>query len=418
MNITKLRGITLFILLSGLFCIFSLPVAAQGTFRVTVNSFRVNQQTNEGLRASDGADDEAKFISHVGTLDAAGAFNFGEISGSQINNLATNPGGIQTMPTLSLFSGEIGLNTRAVSIIPTIWEMDDLSNLMLQNSYRNDIRTSQRSLTSELASILRNRPPMELGKFLLSGSATGINLSTMPRLAGGIPQDRPIGMMTTGLNQFGFSPQVLVLTFDSADFMSRTDFGNGVGVVPVRYVDAAGMGGDYTLFLKVERTDQASSCPGMSDFTSTFTGRATLTISNTSKPMPRVFEQEISFPVEFTNCRTVMRIANFTPITPPEYDTAVGRNTTTVNQASGGTGGFNLGTGRVEISITLGFLNTNRAVGNSTLPLELTTDGGKKDPNTGVLTLVGEGAFSGGYLGSSGSRGSITVTGSFSPRPR
>ena len=44
-------------------------------------------------------------------------------------------------------------------------------------------------------------------------------------------------------------------TYDSAEFMSRTDFGSGVGIVPVRYVDPKSFAGDYTLYLQVERVN-------------------------------------------------------------------------------------------------------------------------------------------------------------------
>jgi hypothetical protein len=54
-------------------------------------------------------------------------------------------------------------------------------------------------------------------------------------------------------DQFGFIPQMLVLTYDSADFMAHTDFGVGVGVVPIRYVDPSSFAGDYTLYFQVER---------------------------------------------------------------------------------------------------------------------------------------------------------------------
>ena len=48
-------------------------------------------------------------------------------------------------------------------------------------------------------------------------------------------------------DQFGFTPQVLVLTYDSADYFSRTSFGFGLGIVPVRYVDARVLGRLYAL---------------------------------------------------------------------------------------------------------------------------------------------------------------------------
>ncbi len=207
MNATKLRQFILFILLCGLVCIETTRVAAQqGNFLVTLSRFKVNRQTNEGLRAMDGAGDEVKFITHVGTLNAAGAFSYGEVSSLTIRNLVTSPDEFQTMSPLTLFNGEIGQDTKAVVIIPTIWEMDDLYNLQLMPDYRADIGRSRTALTRELAAIIRDRPALQLSKFLLSGSMLGINLNTMKKLARGIPQDRPIGMQAAGINQFGFMP--------------------------------------------------------------------------------------------------------------------------------------------------------------------------------------------------------------------
>jgi hypothetical protein len=63
-----LRRSAAFILLCGFFCIASLPVNAQRTnFRVTLNGFKVNLQSLEGLRVVDGMGDEVYFINHVGT---------------------------------------------------------------------------------------------------------------------------------------------------------------------------------------------------------------------------------------------------------------------------------------------------------------------------------------------------------------
>src|SRR5215203_2863631 len=125
MRTTKLLRFTLFILVCGLFGIGSLPAAAQ-RFRVTMNSFRVNQQTNEGLRAMDGANDEVRFISYVGTLNAAGAYQFGRNApDSVMRGITANPNGFQNIsPAITFFDGEIGGDTRAVLIIPSIWEWD------------------------------------------------------------------------------------------------------------------------------------------------------------------------------------------------------------------------------------------------------------------------------------------------------
>lgn len=265
----------------------------------------------------------------------------------------------------------------------------------LASTYNGKIDDSKSDLGTEVASIIRNRPTFELSNFLRSGS--GLRINSPMSLAGGIPQDRPIGMHTTGLNQFGFSPQVLVLTSESAASISRLDS----GIVPVQ-------------------------CPGLTDFTSTFSGRAVMTTSNGNAPGP--FTRDISITVAFTNCRRTVQITNPVPIVtdPFTIQTPGGarQNITTVTKTGGGNGIFEAGIGRLEITpITLHFEHSlSQKLGIFAAPSDLTVNlttqgaGSKKDAASGEITLVGSGQFSGGFLG--GSTGNITVTGSFSPHPR
>ncbi len=177
----------------------------------------------------------------------------------------------------------------------------------------------------------------------------------------------------------------------------------------MHYVDAPGMDGDYILFLKVERTDNLPDCAA--NLTSVFNGSAVMTLTIPGQK-PRTFTEPISLPVEFTDCRRSIRITNFPAITTVQYQTPLGPNTTTVTQSGGGTGSITQANGDLRIPITLGFVHTYRALGNSTLTLNLT---GTESEN---FTLDGSGTFSGGYLGTVGSTATVRITGSFSPRPR
>ena len=84
----------------------------------------------------------------------------------------------------------------------------------------------------------------------------------------------------------------------------------------------------------------------------------------------------------------------------------------------GGFGGFDSSNGRIVLPITLRLENSNIFLGNSTLPLTLVAAGAAdmKNPDTGSVTLRGTGTFVSGAL--NGSQGTLTVTGTFSPRPR
>lgn len=421
MNTTKLQRFALFILLCGLISIVSVK-AQQGRFRVTLNGYLVNQQTNDGITL-DGSGDELTLVSHVGTVDSSGRLNriiWGNIFTSIMRGLQRGNGfpnntpwlrtsaTINANPPAALFEGDIVQNTNAAVIIPTIWEWDGVSNLNLMRNYADAIDRDRDALARSVVGTINTPPPLELVKFLKDGNSVGINNTML--LGYGFPQDRPIGMNTAG-SQFGFTPQVLVLTFQAADFISRTNFGRGMGIVPVRYVDASSLQGDYTLFLQVERLDNMPSCPAA--LTSTFTGSGELTTTNKNATGP--FSSNITLAIEFADCRTSIRITNFSPITNTSQ-TQLGQNTSTITMTGGGTGTFDSSTGRLEIPITLGLRNSLQVFGNSTLPLRLAAEGpNKKNAQDGSVTLVGTGTFAGGAL--NGSQGTVRVSGSFSPRP-
>lgn len=155
-----------------------------------------------------------------------------------------------TIPPTAYFEGELAAQGQAVVIIPNIWSIDGNSNLDLVGNYLREVRGSRSNISVSVLNIRRNHEAIELRNFLRSGTSMGIR-NTMS-LAIGVPQNRPIGMQPISNGQFGFTPQVLVVTHESARFMSTADFGFGPGIVPVRYVDHPSFGGDYTLFFQIE----------------------------------------------------------------------------------------------------------------------------------------------------------------------
>ena len=155
-----------------------------------------------------------------------------------------------TIPPTVYFERELVQNTSAVVIIPTIWVVAGPDDLGLHDSYQTQVNHDRSALGRAVARIIRGPQPLALDSYLRPGASMGLN-NTM-RLAIGVPQERPIGMQPER-DQFGFIPQVMVFTYDSAEFMSHTDFGFGIGVIPVRYVDPQGFAGDYTLYFQVER---------------------------------------------------------------------------------------------------------------------------------------------------------------------
>ena len=124
-------------------------------------------------------------------------------------------------------------------------------------------------------------------------------------------------------------------------------------------------------------------CAFTDSLTSTFTGRAVLTTNNPNAPEP--FPSNLNLTVKFTNCRRNVDIVTF-PAIVNSFNTPLGPNTSTVTMTQGGSGPFNPSNGNMVLSMTLGFENTIRLFGNSTLPLTLTTEG---NGTNGNITLDG-----------------------------
>lgn len=262
----------------------SQPVnAIRGRFRVTLNGFKVNRQSNQGLLLAwdavtfhpswqmvNAAGEQPSTRPHRQETSTIGSIPENRTQGgtaSTRGGLRTGDGfptetpwqrtlpinhhnGPATIPPTVYFDGEIVQRVNAAYLIPTIWVVNGPSNLDLVGSYHSQINRDLPALGRAVARIIRGPQPLTLESYLRPGASMGLN--TGLRLAIGVPQKRPIGMQPER-DQFGFIPQVLVLTYDSAEFMSRTDFGSGIGIVPVRYVDAQSFAGDYTLFLQIER---------------------------------------------------------------------------------------------------------------------------------------------------------------------
>jgi hypothetical protein len=255
--------------------------AIHGRFRLSLNGFKVNHQTNQGLLA---AWDAVTFYPNTAMVDASGLMSdiYGNFFSDAIGSTPEEPrrggsassrGGLQTgdgfptrtpwqrsvpyttglpatTPPTIYFEGELVQNRNAALIIPSIWYMCGRYNLGLAEAYHRQIEHDREALGNAVGHIISGPQPLRLEFYLRPGDSMGLRNSM--ELAFGVPQNRPIGMRLER-DQFGFIPQVLVLTYASADFMAHTDFGLGFGIVPVRYVDPPSFAGDYTLYFQVER---------------------------------------------------------------------------------------------------------------------------------------------------------------------
>jgi hypothetical protein len=248
----------------------SLP-SKSGRFRVTLNGFTVNHDTYDHALGYDGQGDEVYIIVDAVDFNGAGAILsrrnlqtpiMGEANGQGDRiqaGRATDRGGLRTgnqfptnepwrragalmerQPPMLLWEGTLtndGMRegTTAALIVPTIWERDELPQFV--ETYRSNLDT-------RLAGYVRtlNASDLSLGNLIGGASplgdyevGTGINLAS---------HDRPPSVW----------PKRLLLTYDIAQqAASSTRDGLGTGIFRVRYQDSEDLGGDYTLYIQVER---------------------------------------------------------------------------------------------------------------------------------------------------------------------
>jgi hypothetical protein len=277
----------------------------QGHFRVILTGFRVNHETVESVLSIDGAGDEVFALVNFaeiwstnnifGALQRRQSLLYGDTLGRsepfdlrRIFDIPQQQGEFGTVragsmsPTgglrsrdrfppdnfperrrheaararmipMTLWEGVLrkgGAHPNAVVLIPTIWESDNVQDVLLvwhrqadafirqfaADSSRYFTGRTERALVEQFEVVLRNPTPQR-GDF-----------------------DRPIGMdrdssilPAADSTPMTFTPAVMFLTFDSAQAAANST-ANGQGVVEIHYHDGEGFGdGDYTLFLLVQQ---------------------------------------------------------------------------------------------------------------------------------------------------------------------
>ena len=261
------------------------PAAATSArFRVKFNGFMVNHIANDDILNRDGWGNEVHLVMPLAlVVDREGVILRREglgVSGPVYGQRdeanreyragnSTDTGGLDTgnsfprargnerawtgggLPAVGLgipgilFEGQITRGVTAAAVVPTLWEWDP--------------PTDYYAVYEEM---LRNPEwPHAISRFLVESPGTGLSGFIRGASQLGIPamrvncgeNDSPLGMYEAG-GSCTFSPMVLILTYESADIMSRTDYGKGPGIIEMRYRDGGDHGdGDYTLYIQIER---------------------------------------------------------------------------------------------------------------------------------------------------------------------
>jgi hypothetical protein len=264
------------------------PGPKRGRFLVTVNGFVVDHETSDDIFERDGARDEVSLVPHVYVTNAAGGIDravwsdvFSSIlgqrrspsSGAVMAGGATPTGGLRTGdthptttpwirsggPTAGLgmparmFEGELVSGGNAAVVFPTLWEWDAPTHALV--AYQDAMFAARPAVAGAVAPMITSGAPLSLDAWRLPGSVLGLGAMTSlgdGPLGLGERGFRPIGMTRSG-DRWVYTPTALVLTYDSAEFISRADFGFGRGVVEFKYQDDPALQGSYRLFVQVER---------------------------------------------------------------------------------------------------------------------------------------------------------------------
>jgi hypothetical protein len=154
-----------------------------------------------------------------------------------------------------------------------------------------------------------------------------------------------------------------------------------------------------------------SKCGGKSTLIATFSGKATMTTSNSDAKGP--FKENVSASVTFFKYDRKSFHIYLSAIQVGPFDTPAGSNTITVTGE--GSGGVNLKTGAMTVTLQLHFHQSNTFASDSDLTITLSTSSGSPLSATGGVTLNGSGKFKDGNLGDDTC--TLTIAGTISPHP-
>lgn len=289
-------------------------------FRVTINGFTCHRATADHILEVDGKGDEifaggvTQYFNAVtgertGTAQRSWSLRAGDINSDDARwgmrvRAGSKPGGFggiqsgdqfpaiepwkrqapvdkKTFPLL-LTEGVLVKGETAAMIVPSIWEYDGTTEeeQQLNNFASTFAQVSVFFATNVPFALLTGGASIpfvtianaaafnEIKQY--RGGQPADNLPLFARLNYNLPEfnvivnktlfgdakDRPIGMEDKG-KYFDYSPLGIYLTYENANAIRFSDYGYGLGILPVRFKDPADMQGDYTLYLQVEVVDGA-----------------------------------------------------------------------------------------------------------------------------------------------------------------
>ena len=264
-------------------------------FRVTLNGFAVNNQSDDDIMEGDGKGDEVYLRADVWQMDKNGAVVvkqpykttiLGDTNrqtprlkaGSASPSEGGGPGGglrtgdkfptntpwqlfgaagaaNGTLPML-LWEGSLAQGADGIVIIPTVWEWDSRDMSRSESEWDKTLDTIFSAVKPHLLRqiISNDTTPFSMARALGDDAVTFGGQTANPAVnLRDKSGTRPIGLFALDGRPVVFLPALLTLNYDSALKATKTSPSNsGLGVFAFRYVDAQDHG-DYTLYIQVEK---------------------------------------------------------------------------------------------------------------------------------------------------------------------
>jgi hypothetical protein len=261
---------------------------AKQRFRVTINGFRVQAETWDTAFEGDGKGDEVKISVSVKEANKAGDIVYsnepetpvmGDVNNQRGRILAGSrsaKGGLRSgdsfpdstpwirsiplsterdYPPFLVWEGELIEGENVVFITPTLWEWDEGQSFW--EGWLNWVKETDDNFGKKAKDIFGGQFPL-IG-WIFDAVSLGIQTAaTLTNVGGplGNSGTRPIGMKkdqsAPGGKTFTYSPQVIVLTYDTARKIAATNSGQGPGVLTLRYEEHPYFRGNYLLYVQVE----------------------------------------------------------------------------------------------------------------------------------------------------------------------
>jgi hypothetical protein len=178
------------------------------------------------------------------------------------------PAARETEFPLLLWVGELNAGVESIAVFPSVWERD--TNADRFDAYRANWSNNSPSalMNSPTVQLQSSKPGVEASIFpvdplaavgtgagtdMFVGSLLGsigipVEMLALPALIG-ISFDRPFGIASDSQLGFNYQERVVLITQEK---LSGLPVGGGV-TVPIRYLEPGSLGGDLTLYLRVER---------------------------------------------------------------------------------------------------------------------------------------------------------------------